>query len=332
MKINLNDYYYHGLQNPSILNSILKNGIYSRNMQKKLNIDNYSSSKDFLTDEGINGMDYICVAAYNTISFYMFSVSNITLIVKKQKGLKGYLEGEYLIKDEIKDIVGIGIIRKNLSYIRYNIDIYNYINSIKENYSLIKNYNVYDLDTGESISYKEIEDSFNYLNKPKNLNILILYNQISGYKEVVSKLNYQIYDSNINGLSKDMPFNKKKDLLIKRINDENNYDINIIYIDSILDYKKFFSRQEWIKVLQELNLTEETIKSNYSIVMHFYTRLIYYKKIYPYNIPSKVKKICNKDIKNNNIWKNHNYYYEILPTEDIQSKIDNVFNILDKWR
>ena len=320
-----NNYYYHGLQNPSKLSNILEEGILSRDYQRRLNKDNFSSANDFLEDEGTNGLNTICVCEYNTLSYYLFAVPNITLIIKKDDSYKithGGLEGEILIENMIpkEDIIGIGI--RKLSSEEYNPSIYKYILDINDNLKYF-NLPIYDLDTGTEVTLKELLELFSYLTKNKNLNVLLLGPIFSGTRDITKELlkhNVIKYESKI--------MDDKKEEFIERYNDERNNQNITLYNDSLLDYKKEFTKEEWSKLLKELNTTESKLKDNYDIVIHLYSFVSKYKKIYGKDLPKEIKEILKKDENIDKEWGKHDNYYTIMPKENIKDKLKEVIDIL----
>lgn len=326
----LYNYYYHGLQNPKLLPSILENGLLSRSYLKKKNIDKFSSSKDFLGNEGTNGLETICVCSYKTLSYYLFSFPNISLIIKKDDKYKikiGGLEGEYLIEDKIpkENIIAIGIRVSKLDY--YNKITYNYISSLKENLNYIKQYKlpIIDLETGLEIKEKDLSNMFDYLKLNKKANIIIAGPIFSGKKDIIKELKYLGYEMYI---SNDIT---TKEEFIKRYKAERNNKNILIFQNSLLDYKKNFSLVEWNNILNELKINEKDLINNYDLVIHLYSMVNKYKNIYNKNIPKSINAILKEDEKIHKIWRKNNNYFKVLPKDEISEKLKEVIKIIENF-
>ena len=105
-----------------------------------------------------------------------------------------------------------------------------------------------------------------YILDNKNLNVLLLGPIFSGTRDITKELlkhNVIKYESKI--------MDDKKEEFIERYNDERNNQNITLYNDSLLDYKKEFTKEEWSKLLKELNTTESKLKDNYDIVIHLYS-------------------------------------------------------------
>lgn len=320
--------YYHGLQNPYLLPTILENGLLSRSYLKKNNNDIFSSSKDFLYDEGTNGLETICVCLYKSLSYYLFSLPNISLIIKKEKNYKiknGELDGEVLIQDRIpkENIVGIGIRYLNLEY--YNKSVYTYILSLKENMKCIKKHNlpIINLETGLEISEKELNSMFEYLNTDKKINILFVGPTFSGKKDIIRELESLGYKKYNN----DNIINKEQ--FIKRYNDEKNNRNVLIFQDSLLDYKKNFTIEDWNNILNELKIKEKDLICNYNLVIHLYSMVNKYKNIYNKELPNSIKTILKIDEKLDKIWNKNSNYFKVLPKDEISEKLKEVIKIIE---
>lgn len=325
-----NKYYYHGLQNVSLLPSILKNGLLSRSFLLKQNNDIFSSSKDFLDNEGTNGLETICVCSYKTLSYYLFSLPNISLIIKKDDKYKiksGGLEGEYLIEDNVpkENIIGIGI--RYLKPETYNKSVYNYILSLNDNLKYIKQYNlpIINLETGLEITEDELNNMFDYLKIDKNINILLVGPIFSGKKDIIKKLEafgYKIYNSNII---------ITKEQFIDRYHDEKNNKKVLIFQDSLLDYKNNFTIEEWNNILYELNIKEKDLINNYDLVIHLCSMVNKYKNIYDKNLPKPIKTILNSDEKIDKMWHKNKNYFKVLQKDDITDKLKEVTKIIENF-
>lgn len=325
-----NKYYYHGLQNVELLPSILKNGLFSRSFLLKNNNDKFSSSKDFLGNEGSNGLETICVCAYKTLSYDLFVLPNISLIIKKDDKYKissGGLEGEYLIEDTIpkENIMAIGI--RYLKPERYNKRVYNYILSLKENMKYIKQDNlpIVSLETGLEIKEEELNRMFDYLKLDKNINILLVGTIFSGKKDIIKGLELLGYKR----------YNNKdiitKEQFINRYNDEKNNKSVLIFQDSLLDYKKNFTREEWNNILDELKIKEKDLINNYDLVIHLCSMVNKYKNIYDNNLPKSIKSILNKEEKLDKMWYKNKNYFKVLQKDEIVDKLNEVIKIIENF-
>lgn len=325
-----NKYYYHGLQNTNLLPRILKNGLHSRSVLLKEHSDEFSSSKDFLNNEGTNGLETICVCSYKSLSYYLFALPNISLIIKKDDKYKiksGGLAGEYLIEKTIpkENIIGVGI--RYLKPDTYNKSVYNYISSLKENMKYIKQYNlpIINLETELEIAEEELNRMFDYLKLDKNINILLVGAMFSGKKAIIKELEslgYKIYTSN-NIVTKEQ--------FIDRYKDEKNNRNVLIFQDSLLDYKKNFTIEKWNNILEELKIKEKDLINNYDVVIHLCSVVNKYKNIYDKNIPKAIKVILNHDEKLDKMWHRNKNYIKVLPKDEIADKLKDVIKIIESF-
>ena len=328
----LNDYYFHGLQNINVLKSIIKDGLLSREELRKKSKDTFSSSKDFISDEGTNGFNTICVCTYKSLSYYLFSLPNISLIIEKDSNYDieaGGLDGEYLIKNKIpkEKIKAIGI--RLYSSNKYNKKLYDYILDIKNNINYIKKYPIINIENGTLVEDKDLNKLFEYLNINKSINILIEGTVFSGKKDIINELGkkYKIYEKDDLLISD--KFEYKKKMFIKRYNNElNNKDI-VIYKDSLLDYKKLFNKEEWNSILKELNTNEKEL-CNYDIIIHLYSMVNKYKYIYD-KMPKELDNICLEDERIDKKWNKNSNYYRIYAKDSIREKLDEVIKVIEKY-
>ena len=331
----LSNYYYHGLQNPQVFSSILEKGILSRNYLRKIEQDHFSSAKDFLDKEGTNGLDKICVCEYKSMSYYLFAYPNITLIIKKDPLYKiesGSLEGEYLIEDYIpaENIMGIGIrlVKNNTK------EIAEYIKTVKE---IKKKTSLpfYNLENGKRIEEQDFSDMYKKLEKSPRRNILLIGPSFSGIKEITKELEknnfIQIYSSEIQKMNNTDSFEKKSKKFMKRYKEEKEAGKKTLYNDSIIDYKKYFTKEEWNRLLEELKITEKELKKNYDVVIHVYSFVYNYRNLFDKKIPNPIKTLLKMDEQIEKIWKKENHYYEVLPKESINEKLEEVKKIINQY-
>lgn len=335
-KIILEDYYYHGLINHQNILSIFNYGILSRRQQRKEKFDNFSSNKDFLEDTGSNGLDYVSISKYDTLSFYIYSLPNITIILNKNVDImikENLIDGEFLVKDKIdkEKIIGIGCLKEKLSLQKYSKQALEYIFAIKYIYDIKKDIPIYDLKTGNLIDKNTIETSFKCLKIKKDIKILLISNKYSGQKNVIDSIlnDYGISVYNLKfGIKKEDNYIKKKKQFIKLYDEIKNTSGTLLFTASLLDYKPLFLDFEWKKLLKTLNITENMIKKEYDVVIHLNTMLFNYKKYYD-KPPKLLNDIYKQDIYINKMWNKHKNYYEIRSKDSIIEKINEVKKILD---
>ncbi len=321
----LSNYYLHGLQNPDLLKIILEKGLLSRNELIKEAKDIFSSSKDFINNEGTNGFNDICVCTYKSLSYYLFSLPNISLLIDKNDNYqieKGGLDGEYLIKNKIpkENIKALALRLPDTS--RYNKRIYEYISTIKNNLTIISKYKIVNIENSKEISTKELAKLLEYLKIKKSINILIEGPIFSGKKEIINVLSkdYKIYEKEVTN----------KETFIKRYKDEIRNDNIVIYKNSLIAYKNLFTKEEWLNILTELNIKERDLINNYDVNIHLYSMANKYKNIYT-KMPKAVNDICREDKRIDNIWKNNNNYYSVYAKDSINNKIEEVLEILNEY-
>ena len=234
--INLNKYFYHSIKDSFIIDPIMKKGILSRKNQSKIGKENFTHRKDFIKAKYSN---YISVSKYKTLSFFMFNLPFVTLIIKNNYQLitkDDLIEGEYLILDKImvEDIIGVGI---NEEYLKSNKS-YKHLNDYKKTINNLLKYNLpfYNLLSGEKITINK-----NLKNNNKGIKLLLLSTKYSGKKDVVymleKKYNFKIDNYNEND----------NVIYFKEVKDE-EYDL-IIHLETLVNkYRRYY-----IKVPNEIN-------------------------------------------------------------------------------
>ncbi len=182
----LKEKFFHGVEDLECLKNILQNGLLSRKLLQENNNDSFTSKQDFLYSNSINGITNISVSKYKSLSYYVFGITTIMLIIDSNVNVTNkneFFEGECHIKDfiPVKSILGIGGFNKNFNISKFKAaqllsndreKFINFKNYVKKYYDAIQfimsnklTFKVYDCNSGNVITFSKIIKCYEMLLK-----------------------------------------------------------------------------------------------------------------------------------------------------------------------